>query len=170
LEFIKAAEKTYEDRSSEGRGAIITDASPAIGAATARALAASGYRLALLARRIDRVEALARELDNETIAIEADVTNGVALVSAAERVHKELRGTEVLITNTTGVTLLTPLTSEQREEFRQMIEVNLLGAIMATEVFLDHLRDGGDLVNISSVMRSDPSCARTGCPSRVRIC
>ena len=48
--------------------------------------------------------------------------------------------------------LLAPFSSEQRAEMRQMVEVNLLGAITATEVFLDQLRDGGgDLVNISSV-------------------
>src|SRR5438876_716726 len=48
--------------------------------------------------------------------------------------------------------LLAPFTSEQREEQRRMVEVNLLGAMTATEVFLDQLRDGGgDLVNISSV-------------------
>ena len=64
---------------------------------------------------------------------------------------KELGGTDVLINNA-GVMLLAPFTSDQRDEFRQMIEVNLLGAITATEVFLDQLRDGGgDLVNISSV-------------------
>ena len=48
--------------------------------------------------------------------------------------------------------LLAPFTSDQRAEQRQMVEVNLLGAMTATEVFLDQLRDGGgDLVNISSV-------------------
>jgi len=48
--------------------------------------------------------------------------------------------------------LLAPFTSEQRAEQRQMVEVNLLGAMTATEVFLDQLRDGdGDLINISSV-------------------
>ena len=48
--------------------------------------------------------------------------------------------------------LLAPFTSEQRAEQRQMVEVNLLGAMTATEVFLDQLRDGGgDLVNVSSV-------------------
>lgn len=136
---------------SKGRVAVITGASSGIGAATARALAASGYRLALLARRTDRIEALAQELGNEAIAIEADVTDRDALVAAAERVHKELGGTDVLINNA-GVMLLAPFTSEQRDEFRQMIEVNLLGAITATEVFLDQLRDGGaDLLNISSV-------------------
>jgi NADP-dependent 3-hydroxy acid dehydrogenase YdfG len=48
--------------------------------------------------------------------------------------------------------LLAPFTSDQREEQRRMVEVNLLGAMTATEVFLDQLRDGGgDLINISSV-------------------
>jgi NADP-dependent 3-hydroxy acid dehydrogenase YdfG len=48
--------------------------------------------------------------------------------------------------------LLAPFTSDQRAEQRQTVEANLLGAITATEVFLDQLRDGGgDLVNISSV-------------------
>ena len=48
--------------------------------------------------------------------------------------------------------LLAPFSADQRAETRQMVEVNLLGAMTATEVFLDQLRDGeGDLVNISSV-------------------
>ena len=63
----------------------------------------------------------------------------------------ELGGADVLVNNA-GVMLLAPFTSDQRAEQRQMVEVNLLGAMTATEVFLDQLRDGGgDLVNISSV-------------------
>jgi NADP-dependent 3-hydroxy acid dehydrogenase YdfG len=85
--------------------------STGIGAATARAQAASGYRLALLARRADPIEALAREFGHEVIAIEADVTDRDAPVAAAERVHKELGGTDVLINNA-GVMLLAPFTSE----------------------------------------------------------
>jgi NADP-dependent 3-hydroxy acid dehydrogenase YdfG len=86
---------------SSDRVAVITGASSGIGAATARTLHADGYRVALLARRADRIDALA----------------------------------------------------EQRADYRQMIEVNLLGAITATEVFLEQLRagNGGDLINISSV-------------------
>lgn len=134
-----------------GRVAVITGASSGIGAATARALAAEGYRVALLARRLDRIEALAQELGNGSIAIQADVTSRDQLVAAAERVQDELGGADVLLNNA-GVMLLGPFSSARREDYRTMIEANLLGAITATEVFLDQLKDGGgDLVNISSV-------------------
>jgi NADP-dependent 3-hydroxy acid dehydrogenase YdfG len=133
------------------RVAVITGASSGIGEATARALAADGHRLALLARRVDRIEALARELGDGAIAIEADVTDRDSIVAAAERVNSELGGADILVNNA-GVMLLAPFTSDQRAEHRQMVEVNLLGAMTATEVFLEQLREGGgDLVNISSV-------------------
>ena len=134
-----------------GRVAVITGASSGIGEATARALAANGHRVALLARRGDRIEELAGELGTGAIAISADVTDRESLVRAAERVQQELGGADILINNA-GVMLLGPFSSERADELRQMVEVNLLGAMTATEVFLDQLRDGGgDLVNISSV-------------------
>jgi NADP-dependent 3-hydroxy acid dehydrogenase YdfG len=136
---------------TSGQVAVITGASSGIGAATARALAGRGYNLVLLGRRLDRIEALAAELGDSAIAIAADVTDRDSLVTAANRVQAELGGADVLINNA-GVMLLAPFSSEQRHEIRQMVEVNLLGAMTATEVFLDLLRDGGgDLINISSV-------------------
>jgi NADP-dependent 3-hydroxy acid dehydrogenase YdfG len=133
------------------RVAVITGASSGIGEATARALAAAGHRLVLLARRADRIESLAAELGGGAIAIAADVTDRESIVAAAGRVQSELGGADILINNA-GVMLLGPFSSDQQAEIRQMVEVNLLGAMCATEVFLDQLRDGGgDLVNISSV-------------------
>jgi len=135
----------------QGRVAVITGASSGIGEATARALAADGHRLALLARRVDRVEALAEELGRGALAVQADVTDRDSIVAAAERVQSELGGADILVNNA-GVMLLAPFTSEQTAEIRQMVEVNLLGAMTSTEVFLDQLRDGGgDLINMSSV-------------------
>jgi NADP-dependent 3-hydroxy acid dehydrogenase YdfG len=144
-------ESHVNTESHTGRVAVITGASSGIGEATARALVADGHRVALLARRADRLRALADELGDVALAIEADVTDRDSLVAAAQRVKDQLGGADVLVNNA-GVMLLTPFTSEQREEQRRMVEVNLLGAMTATEVFLDQLHDGGgDLVNISSV-------------------
>lgn len=134
-----------------GRVAVITGASSGIGEATARVLAAGGHRIALLARRADRIQALADELGNGSIAIAADVTDRSSIVSAARRVQRELGGADILVNNA-GVMLTAPFTSDQRQEHRRMVETNLLGAMTVTEVFLDQLRtNGGDLVNISSV-------------------
>ncbi|MEB7504050.1 SDR family oxidoreductase [Arthrobacter koreensis] len=137
----KAAEKV----------AVITGASSGIGAATARALHAGGFKVALLARRLDRLQALASELGSGAVALEADVTSRDDLENAAATVRIELGGTDVLVNNA-GVMLLGPFGPKLDSDYRTMVNVNLLGAITATEVFLDQLRERrGDLVNISSV-------------------
>jgi len=137
--------------SNQGKVAVITGASSGIGEATARALVTAGYRVALLARRVDRINELAAELGDNAHAIEADVTDRDSLVAAAERVQTELGGADILVNNA-GLMLLGPFSSDQRDDYRRMVETNLLGAITTTEVFLDQLRSGGgDLINVSSV-------------------
>jgi NADP-dependent 3-hydroxy acid dehydrogenase YdfG len=148
---VSSTNEAQNEGRNEGRVAVVTGASSGIGEATARALAAGGYRVALLARRVDRITALAEELGNGSIAISADVTDRDSIVAAAQRVQDELGGADVLVNNA-GVMLLGPFDTEQRDDYRQMVEVNLLGVITATEVFLDQLRSGGgDIINISSV-------------------
>ncbi len=138
-----------------GRVAVVTGASSGIGEATARALATQGYRVALLARRLERLTSLVEQLGEDCIAVAADVTDRDSLVDAAHRVQHELGSADVLVNNA-GVMLLGPFGTNRRDDYRQMIEVNLLGAVTATEVFLDQLKEGaadhgGDIVNISSV-------------------
>jgi NADP-dependent 3-hydroxy acid dehydrogenase YdfG len=143
------------NNNNQARVAVVTGASSGIGEATARALATAGYRVAVLARRVDRITALADELGEGAIAIEADVTDRDSILAAAQRVQQEFGCADVLVNNA-GVMLLGPFDTGQRDDYRHMIEVNLLGAITATEVFLDQLKKGGaerggDIVNISSV-------------------
>jgi NADP-dependent 3-hydroxy acid dehydrogenase YdfG len=137
---------------STGRVAVVTGASSGIGEATARALAADGHRVALLARRVDRLQALADDLGDSAVASEADVTNRDTIVAASQRVQDQLGGADILVNNA-GVMLLGPFSAELSDDYRRMIETNLLGAITTTEVFLDQLvaEDCGDLVNLSSV-------------------
>jgi len=137
--------------STTPRTAVITGASSGIGEATARALHAAGYRVALIARRADRIRALAEALGPGALALTADVTDRESLIAAAERVEEELGGADVLINNA-GIMLLGPFSTDQRDDYRRMIEINLLGAITTTEVFLHQVTRGqGDIVNISSV-------------------
>jgi NADP-dependent 3-hydroxy acid dehydrogenase YdfG len=133
------------------RVAVITGASSGIGEATGRALHAAGHRVALLARRGDRIHALADELGSGAVAIEADVTDRDSLIAAAERVRRELGPVDILVNNA-GVMLLAPFGLERSEEHRRMVETNLIGPMTATEVFLEQLRGGGgDILNVSSV-------------------
>jgi NADP-dependent 3-hydroxy acid dehydrogenase YdfG len=153
--------------SAPDKVAVVTGASSGIGAATARALAADGYRVALLARRLDRITTLAGELGNGSIAIGADVTDRDSIVAAAGRVRQEL-GTAGALINSAGVMLLGPFDSDRRADYRQMIEVNLLGAITTTEVFLDRSRTAA--ATSSTSRRSpgelpDPVTASTQLPS-----
>lgn len=92
--------------------AVITGASSGIGEATARALAAAGLSVVLLARRADRIQALAGQLGDSAIAIQADVTDPDSLSAAATRVESEMGGADVLINNA-GIMLLAPFTPAQ---------------------------------------------------------
>ena len=137
---------------TDGRVAVITGASSGIGEATARALTTDGYRVALLARRLDRIQSLADELGDGAVAIEADVTDRGSILAASQRVQDEFAGVDVLVNNA-GVMLLGPFSAGLSGDYRRMIETNLLGAITTTEVFLEQLiaDGGGDLINLSSV-------------------
>ena len=76
--------------STPDKVAVVTGASSGIGAATASTLAADSYRVALLARRLDRITTIADELGNGSTAVEADVTDRGSIVAAADRVRREL--------------------------------------------------------------------------------
>jgi NADP-dependent 3-hydroxy acid dehydrogenase YdfG len=138
-----------------GRVAVVTGASSGIGEAIARSLAAEGAHLALMARRAERLESLRQELaggEQKVVAVAADVTDRGSMQSAAARVAEELGGADILV-NAAGEALLAPFGADQAVETRRLIEVNLLGAMTATEMFLEQLRSGsaGDIVNLSSV-------------------
>lgn len=115
---------------SQSRVAVITGASSGIGEATARALSAKGYRVALLARRVDRIETLGDQLGDGALAIQADVTDRDSLVAAAARVQSELGGADVLVNNA-GIMLLGPFISDPDPQL-----VPILSALPLVDVAL----------------------------------
>jgi NADP-dependent 3-hydroxy acid dehydrogenase YdfG len=137
-----------------GRTAVITGASSGIGEATARALAAEGAAVALLARRADRIESLAAEITaagGKAVACVADVRDRDAVLRAADVVGAALGPAHILV-NSAGVMLLSPFGAGKVDEWQRMIDTNLTGAMLVTGVFLPQLVAAqGDIVNISSV-------------------
>jgi NADP-dependent 3-hydroxy acid dehydrogenase YdfG len=142
------------DKPLQGRVVVVTGASSGIGEATARAVSGAGGAVALLARRKERIEALAGELTDaggRAAAVTADVTDTDGLERAAQQVAESLGRVDGLVNNA-GQMLLSPFTAGKSDEWRRMVEINVLGAMFATDAFLPALCDGGgDLVNISSV-------------------
>lgn len=141
--------------SLEGRRALITGGSSGIGEAAALAMAAEGAAVAFGARRKDRLDDLAgriRANGGTAVAIQADIAEEEQARSLVETAHAELGGLDCLVNNA-GVMLLGPLQGADPEEWRQMINVNLLGLLYCTHYALPLLRDGGggDVINVASV-------------------
>jgi len=137
--------------------ALVTGASSGIGEATALALAAEGASVAVAARRRDRLAALAARIDGRALVLETDVTDEAQVVDMVGRTVAELGGLDVLINNA-GVMLLGPIEGAPTEEWRRMVELNLLGLLYCTHAALPHLlaaaegpRGVADVVNVSSV-------------------
>jgi NADP-dependent 3-hydroxy acid dehydrogenase YdfG len=152
---------TSSTRDLESTVALVTGASSGIGQAAARMLAARGAKLALVARRADRLEELAGEIADSggtALPIEADVSEREQASTAVGRAVDELGRLDVLVSNA-GVMLLGPIVDAPVEEWEQMVEVNLLGLLYTAHAALPHLlkaaedepRRVADLVNISSV-------------------
>jgi NADP-dependent 3-hydroxy acid dehydrogenase YdfG len=136
---------------TKNRIAVITGASSGIGAATARALAAQGAKVALIARRADRLEALAGELGG--IGLAADVGDADAVARAAERIRDEL-GTPDLVVANAGVMLPAPFEDARRDHWRRMLDANLAGLLNTAAAFTPDLlaaEGPADLVIVSSI-------------------
>jgi NADP-dependent 3-hydroxy acid dehydrogenase YdfG len=145
----------------EGAVALVTGASSGIGEGTARALAERGATVALVARRLDRLTALAAAIEasgGRALTIEADVTDRGQAEAAVARTVEELGRLDLLVNNA-GVMLLGPIVDAPVEEWERMIDVNVAGLLYTSRAALPHLlgaaengpRGVADMVNISSV-------------------
>jgi NADP-dependent 3-hydroxy acid dehydrogenase YdfG len=139
----------------DGRRVAITGASSGIGEATALALAREGAGVALGARRSDRIEELARRIEGDggrAAAIAVDVTDEEQAHAFVREAHSQLGGLDALVNNA-GVMLLGPIEGTDTDQWRQMVDVNVLGLLYCTQAALPLMRDGGggNVVNISSV-------------------
>ncbi|GAB2872969.1 SDR family NAD(P)-dependent oxidoreductase [Streptomyces deserti] len=142
-----------------GRTAVVTGAASGIGEAVAVLLAAQGARVALLARRGERLEAVAgkiRAAGGQALAVVADVTDDESVARAAARIG-EAYGPVDLVVNSAGVMLANPVDDGRIDEWQRMIDTNVTGVLRVVRAFTGDLVAAAergrtaDLVNISSV-------------------
>jgi NADP-dependent 3-hydroxy acid dehydrogenase YdfG len=143
-----------------GTTALVTGASSGIGSATARRLAELGATVAVVARRRDRLDTLAAEIQQAggtAIVVVADVTDRMQAEQALQTVVDQFGRLDILINNA-GLMLLGPVVGADVDEWERMISVNQKGLLYVTNAALPHLlqaaqdelRGVADIVNISS--------------------
>lgn len=136
----------------EGRTAVVTGASSGIGAATAVALAEAGARLALGARRVERLEDLAEQLQGDGHLIgPLDVTEAESSKSFVESAVSAFDKLDILINNAGLALGRTTIQDADEADELQMLETNVLGLTRMTRLCLPHMEDGrGHIVNLGS--------------------
>ncbi len=117
-----------------GTAALVTGASSGIGAATARRLAQDGASVTLVARRRDRLQALAADIENAggtALAVEADITDRTQAEAAVQQAARRFGRLDTLVNNA-GLMLLGPIAGADPQEWDRMIAINVKGLLYTT--------------------------------------
>lgn len=141
---------------------VITGASSGIGAATARLLSSHGHPLLLLARRIERLQALALPA---TLCRAVDVTDAGALAAAISEAEAQFGPVDAIVNNA-GVMLLGEMSKQDPAEWQRMLDVNITGVLNGIHAVLAGMvaRRHGTIINISSI------AGRKTFPNHVAYC
>ena len=147
-----------------GKVVLVTGASSGIGEATAREFAREKARVALLARRQDRLEAVADRIQREggqAMVCVGDVTDPQTVQAAVRNVLAQWKRLDLLVNNA-GRGMVAPFEAVTAQEFRDLVEVNLMGVLTATQAVLPTMlqQASGHIFNVSSV------AGRRGIPFR----
>lgn len=136
-----------QDDLKKTKVAVVTGASSGIGEATARALAAAGFRVVCAARRTDRIASLAAEIGGT--AVTCDVTNDESVAALAQAVGDRC---DVLVNNAGGALGLEPVGQANLDNWQAMYDSNVLGAARVTKALLPAVEAaGGTVVFVTSV-------------------
>src|SRR3954447_23259034 len=140
----------------DGRVAIVTGASSGLGVAFAQGLAEAGADLVLGARRIDRLhdtKALVEQAGRKAVAVATDVARPEDCTALVDAAMAEFGRVDVLVNNA-GVGTAVPATRETPEQFRSVLDVNLMGSYWMAQACARVMQPGSSVVNIGSVIGS----------------
>lgn len=140
---------------NEGKVALITGASSGIGEATALQLAAHGIRVVVAARRTERLAALVERIGQtgkQAISLAVDVTDEQQVQAMVRQAHERWGRLDILV-NSAGLMLLGPIVGADTEDWRRMLQTNVIGLLYTTHAVLPLMKaqGGGHIVNISSL-------------------
>jgi len=138
----------------DGKVAIVTGASSGLGVAFAQALAEAGADVVLGARRTERLAETAKLVENagrRCLVVTTDVSNPADCEALVAQAVEGLGRVDILVNNA-GVGTAVPATHETPEQFRAVLDVNLMGAYWMAQSFARAVKEGGVIVNISSVL------------------
>lgn len=135
-----------------GKVVVITGASSGLGEATARLLSKAGATVVLAARRAERIEALAKELGGQAMAVATDVSDREQVKALVDKTVETCGRIDVILNNA-GIMPLAPLEKLKVDEWDQMIDVNLKGVLYGIAAALPHMKQqkSGHIINVSSV-------------------
>ncbi|MCX2711990.1 SDR family NAD(P)-dependent oxidoreductase [Mycolicibacterium sp. J2] len=134
--------------------AIVTGAGSGLGAGFARALAQAGADIVVAGRRraqLDATAATVRATGRSCLVVTTDVTRPEACAELADTALAEFGRVDVLVNNA-GVSHVAPATSERPQDFRAVLEVNLMGAYWAAQACARVMQPGASIVNVSSML------------------
>ena len=139
-------------RDLSGQVVAITGASAGIGAASARALAARGAKVALGARRVERLEAIVAELDGAAVAVEMDVRNPDDSRRLVASAIDAFDGLDAIVANA-GIGAYGGIMDLTDEKLTEMMDINVAGTVWPIRAAVPHFLDKGegDVVIVSSV-------------------
>lgn len=142
----------------QGKSVLITGASKGIGAATARLFAASGARVALIARDGEALAVLAAEIGPRAIAIPCDVVNYQEIAAAVETSQAAFGPLDVLINNAGVIAPIATLSTADPETWSGAIDINLKGIFNGMRAILPGMmaRGSGTILTVSSGAAHNP--------------
>jgi 3-oxoacyl-[acyl-carrier protein] reductase len=138
----------------KGKTALITGAGRGIGRATAIAFAKEGINLGLVGRTSANLENVVKELEEYDVQVTmatADVSDNESVIAAVDHIKSELGSIDILINNA-GIGKFAKFLEQSPEDFKSMIDVNLMGTYYVTRAVLPGMieQSSGDIINISS--------------------
>jgi short-subunit dehydrogenase len=138
----------------EGKVAVVTGASSGIGEATARALAGRGASVVLAARNEEKLRFVGREIiaaGGQALVVKTDITDRDSVEAMVERSVEEFGALDTLVNNA-GLGLSGRVEDLRADDLRYLFEVNVVGPLLCVQAALPHIRWGGGIINVSSVI------------------